>query len=165
MGQPNLPRLYQELQRLGWSQNHRRIVTWLQKLGVTCLEAAPAPAIDALIAKLSAIEEVEDHADVLAAISVQLDRLGLRKEGVWVKLWCQHLGCQSISDLDADRLDTLLRFLKNCKSDGYTIPIRRDLKSIATAIDGIIDTLKAGAGSNTALVQRLDNIRLGDKIG
>jgi hypothetical protein len=135
-----------ELIRLGWPETHDRILSFLTKTGVTCLDALPEKAQEALLNNLRKCPS--DLSEELALLSVQCDRLGLSLNGFWLKLWLNSQGIVNLKLASKEQLDELCCQLAECKPEAYTTPINREVRQLRAAMAGIVDILQVGQPNN-----------------
>jgi hypothetical protein len=129
-----------ELIRLGWTETHDRIIAFLTKTGVTCIEALTEKAQESLLTHLRKVPS--DLSEELALLSVQCDRLGLSLNGMWLRIWLNSQGIATLRSASKEQLDELCCQLAECKPEAYTIPINREIRELRAAMAGIVDILQ-----------------------
>lgn len=61
--------------------------------------------------------EAEDLSEIIAALEIELSRLGLSKNGMAVRLMLKSLGLPKWSALDRQQLELVLKILRSVKSE------------------------------------------------
>jgi hypothetical protein len=144
-----------ELIRLGWPETHDRLLSFLTKTGVTCLDALPEKAQEALLNNLRKCPS--DLSEELALLSVQCDRLGLSLNGMWLRLWLNTQGIATLRTASKEQLDELCCQLAECKPEAYTIPINREIRDLRAAMAGIVDILQVVQPNNSKVAALKQN--------
>ncbi len=136
-----------ELARLGWDESHDRILVFLSRAGVTCLDMLPEEGQHALLNKLKAVSleagslQPFDYSDLLIEIEVHCDRLGINRRGVTIGLWLQANSLSDLLSANGTQLIDLRDFLKGCKPELHTVPVTRFLNRMYSLMLEILDIL------------------------
>jgi hypothetical protein len=112
---------------------------------VTCLEAAPIQAQESLLARLRFIREnglpIESYSEAIAAIDVQLSRIGIAKNSFPVRLWLKLEGVSDFHELSLEQQQRLWEDLRDSAEAPDSPQISRRMRLLeATALE-IIDIL------------------------
>lgn len=153
---PTLIQIRTELLRLGWGESHERVRAFLTRCGVTCLEALPQQRQETLLKKLKELDAPDDMIELTTKLSVLCDYKGLSLDGFWMKLWLNQNAVESRHYLTPQELTRLIEDLDGCKSEGYTIPIKRELAEMRSIMAEIVDILQAGQPQS----QRIANLKV-----
>jgi hypothetical protein len=136
-----------ELIRLGWTETHDRIIAFLARAGVTCIQALPEEGMQVLLGNLKRVVAdppmpADDLSEKLALLSVHCDRLGLSLNGMWLRIWLNSQGIATLRSASKEQLDELCHQLAECKPEAYTIPINREIRGLRAAMAEIVDILQ-----------------------